>query len=95
MLDAIRSRYRLTIVNGLFGNLMAREIKRAKVIINILNYDPAILELPRIQESRPRGPTVVTEGAPNSEDYPVLSRAVEFFKDGSHYEMLAGHRLAS
>jgi len=97
MLDAIRSRYRLTIVNGLFGNLMAREIKRAKVIINIHYYDHAILEMPRIQECLSLGTTVVSEGAQDQEDYPELAGAVSFFKEGSIDDMLTaiGSALAN
>src|SRR5690606_30313185 len=72
-----------------FGDEMRREIKRARLVINLHYYENALLEMPRIQECISLGVPVVSEASQDQGDYPEIQSAVRFFAQGDEAAMLA------
>jgi hypothetical protein len=88
MLDALKEKYNVHIVNDIFGDEMIRVLKQARVVVNIHYYENALLEMPRIQECLSLGLRIVSESSQDQDDYPELGSAVKFFKEGSISEMI-------
>jgi SAM-dependent methyltransferase len=89
LLDALKEKYSVTIVNEVFGLEMQSLIKQSKLVINLHYYENALLEMPRIQECLSLGVPVVSESTQDQGDYPELLGAVHFFEEGSVSAMLA------
>ena len=77
-LEAIAKKFSLRIVTNEFGSNMAKALSEAAVVINIHYYDGAMLETTRIFESLSSGARIVSESAPDLDDYPGLSDVVDF-----------------
>ena len=88
LLAALQQQFSVKVVNALFGTAMTHEIQAARVVINLHYYDNALLEMPRIQECLSLGVPVVSETAPDMDEYPELQNAVVFFEAGSIEDML-------
>lgn len=88
MLDALKKRFDVQVVNEVFGHDMIKAIKQARVVINLHYYEDALLEMPRIQECLSLGVPVVSESAQDQNDYPELVGSVRFFDQGSIPAML-------
>lgn len=94
LLQALRGQFEVHCCSEIFGEEMQREIRRARVVINLHYYDGALLETPRIQECLALGVPVVSEAAQDQADYPELDGAVRFFPQGDAAAMLAAVRQA-
>lgn len=77
-LDAIKQHHHVTVVHGLYGDAVHREIKRAKIVINIHYYDDALLETTRIYESLSLGAMVISEEGIDQNEHSELSELVDF-----------------
>lgn len=89
MLNAVRQKFSVHVVNDLFGSNMMQTIKSARLVLNIHYYENALLEMPRIQECLSLGVPVVSESSADQADYPELGDAVIFFETGSIEAMVA------
>lgn len=89
LLVALEQRFSVHRCSEVFGDEMRREIKRAKLVINLHYYENALLEMPRIQECISLGVPVVSEASQDQGDYPEIQSAVRFFAQGDEAAMLA------
>lgn len=69
ILDLVQRKYKVKIINNLFGEKLYTEISKAKVCLNIHYYDGASLESTRIFEALSIGVPVVTETSDDACDY--------------------------
>ncbi len=94
MLEALQRYFDVRICSEVFGEDMAREICRARVVVNIHYYESALLEMPRIQECLSLGVPVVSESSSDQADYPEIFDAVTFFKEGDEQDMVQSVKAA-
>ncbi|WP_323011861.1 hypothetical protein [Castellaniella sp.] len=88
LLQALQKRFNVHCCSEVFGDDMKREIRRARLVINLHYYENALLETPRIQECLALGVPVVSESAQDQADYPELDGVVRFFPEGDANAML-------
>jgi hypothetical protein len=93
-LSELAKHFEVTICSEVFGIEMASAIKSADVIINIHYYPDALLETPRIQECLSLGAKVVSESAPDIDEYPDLLGCVYFFEQDNVDQMISAVRAA-
>ena len=89
MLDALKEKFDVFVINNMFGDDMVKVIRQSKVVVNIHYYENAILEMPRIQECLSLGVNVVSESTNDQSDYPEICDSVLFFESGSIDSMLS------
>lgn len=77
-LDEIKKHHDVTIVHGLYGEAVYREIKKAKIIVNIHFYENALLETTRIYESLSLGAMVISEKGIDQDEHSNLTDLVDF-----------------
>ncbi|KAF1029666.1 MAG: hypothetical protein GAK40_00381 [Burkholderia plantarii] len=92
LIGALRRRFTVRTRDNLFGEEMAREIRAARLVINLHYYENALLEMPRIQECLSLGVPVVSERAQDQDDYPECQGAVTFFAHDDEGAMIAAVR---
>jgi GR25 family glycosyltransferase involved in LPS biosynthesis len=86
-LEAIGEKYRLKIVDEVFGDEIHEMIRQSRFVLNLHYYEGALLEMPRIQECLSLGTPVISEGTSDLIDYSHLNGAVTFFDEGSIQDM--------
>ncbi len=94
MLETLKRHFEVRHCSEVFGDAMNKEIRRAKVVINIHYYPSALLEMPRIQECLALGVPVVSEASQDQHDYPEVHQAVRFFDENDEAGMIAAVRDA-
>ena len=94
LLSALRTRFQVRECSEIFGDSMAIEIRRARLVVNLHFYENAILETPRISECLSLGVPVVSESARDQADYPEFGEAVSYFEEGNESAMLAAVQAA-
>ena len=94
LIDAVRAEFSVKVCDETFGEQMAIEITRARVVLNLHYYENALLETPRIQECISLGVPVVSEATDDMSEYPELAGAVQFFPQGDVVSMIAAIRRA-
>lgn len=94
MLEILQKHFNVRICSEVFGVDMAREIRQARVVINIHYYENALLEMPRIQECLSLGVPIVSESSSDQGDYPEIFDAVTFFEEGDEQDMLRAVKAA-
>ncbi|MCX5875943.1 MAG: glycosyltransferase [Deltaproteobacteria bacterium] len=87
-LEAIASRFRLLTVSEVFGEELYRQLRRARVVINIHYYEQALLETTRIFECLSLGLVVVSEEGSDMADHDQLRPFVTFTPVGDVAAML-------
>ncbi len=92
LLNAARENFSVRICDETFGEQMASEIRRARVVLNLHYYENALLEMPRILECISLGVPVVSEDTEDLSDYPEVSSAVKFFATGDELAMITAIR---
>ncbi len=94
MLAALRKAFAVHVCSEVFAEDIIREIKRARVVVNIHYYEDSLLEMPRIQECLSLGVPVVSESSRDQCDYPEIADAVNFFPLGDEHAMIAAVQSA-
>jgi len=94
MLDTLRQHFDVRVCSEIFGLDMIKQIRCARVVINLHYYENALLEMPRIQECLSLGVPVVSEAAQDQADYPEIFGAVTFFDQGNEQAMIDAVRSA-
>ncbi len=94
MLETLQKHFNVRICSEVFGSDMVREIRSARIVINIHYYENALLEMPRIQECLSLGVPVVSESSSDQADYPEIFGAVTFFEEGNEQDMLRAVQAA-
>ena len=94
MLEALEKEFNVKLASEVYGSELLATIRKAKFVINIHHYENALLETTRIQECLSLGVPVISESAQDQDEYPDLSGAVRFFKEGSIPDMLRTVREA-
>lgn len=87
-LEAISQRFNTLIVSEVFGAELYRQLKQAKVLVNIHYYEGALLETTRIYEALSLGLNIVSEASADQLDHPVLNPWVTFTPIGDLAAML-------
>ncbi len=86
---AIRSNYSLKVINDLFGERLFRELKKARIIVNIHYKDHAILETCRLTEVLALGNSIViSEESVDQELDMGFAPYVEFVPEGDEEKMV-------
>jgi SAM-dependent methyltransferase len=94
MLATLGRHFQVRTCNEVFGADMIEEIRRARVVINLHYYENALLETTRIQECLSLGVPVVSEVAQDQADYPELTGAITFFRQGDEQAMVEAVHFA-
>ena len=92
ILEKLKQKFKVKIINGLFGDDLYKELKKAKIVLNLHYYDGALLESTRIFESLSLGKLVISEDAVDQADYHNIQGIVEFVKTND-YETLESKLL--
>lgn len=87
-LEAIGGKYRVKLVDEIFGDEIHELIRQSRFVLNLHYYEGALLEMPRVQECLSLGTPVVSEATRDSVEYPHLKGAITFFEEGSVQDML-------
>lgn len=83
MLHALSSRFRVKICSDLYGEDVYREIRKAKVLVNIHYYDGALLETTRLYETLSLNSTmIVSEDSEYTAETERLAPFVDFVPVG-------------
>lgn len=85
----LQRHFRVKVITNLFGETLHDELRSAKIIINIHNYDKALLETTRLYECLSLGLFVVSEDSSNSGDFPTLRENISWFAEGDWDGMIA------
>ncbi|PRF64474.1 hypothetical protein C6Q09_24600 [Burkholderia multivorans] len=94
MLETLQKHFNVRICSEVFGDDVAREIRRARVVVNIHYYENALLEMPRIQECLSLGVPLVSESSCDQAEYPEILDGVTFFEEGNEQDMLRAVQAA-
>ncbi len=87
-LDAIGQRYKLLVVNEVFGEALYAQLRRARLVLNIHYYEGALLETTRIYECLSLGLPVVSERSVDMVEHADLEPWVSFTEIGEVDQML-------
>ncbi|WP_087717802.1 glycosyltransferase [Salinicola salarius] len=87
-LDAIGQRYKLLVVNEVFGEALYAQLRRARLVLNIHYYEGALLETTRIYECLSLGLPVVSERSVDMVEHADLEPWVSFTDIGEVDQML-------
>lgn len=87
-LERLQQKYKIKIVDNLFGEDLHKELQKAKVIINIHYYEGALLETTRIYECLSQGSLVVSEASTDLQDHSKLQGLVDFVEIGDIEQMV-------
>ena len=77
-INEISQKYKVKILNEVFGNDLIHELRKARVIINIHYYEGALLETTRIYECLSLDKLVISESASDMIHHAELSSIVDF-----------------
>ncbi len=87
MLDQLRRRFTLRVVDKVFGPDLLRLLASARVVANIHYYEGALLETTRLSESLSLGVPVVSEVASDQDAHAELGDAIRFTPIGDAVAM--------
>ena len=85
----LQEHYNVEVITNLFGEELHEALRSAKIIINIHQYDHALIETTRLFECLSLGLFVVSEDSSNSGDFPTLRENVSWFDEGDWEGMIA------
>jgi GR25 family glycosyltransferase involved in LPS biosynthesis len=77
-LDALRKLFSVKVINNLFGEKLYKELKKAKVLVNIHYYENALLETTRLAEALSQGAIIISETSTDIDEYRDLHKVVDF-----------------
>ena len=86
-LEKIQSRFKVKIVQNIFGEEMVAQLCSAKIVINIHYYENALLETTRIHEVLSLGIPIISESSQDIGDYPLLADVIEVVPEGDIDQM--------
>lgn len=84
----IEEKYKVKLIDNLFGEELYRELRKARVVINVHYYEGALLETTRLYECLSLGCLVVSESSSDIEQHQQLSEVVDFVEVGDADSML-------
>lgn len=77
-LNALNKKFKVKIVSEVFGEELYKELKKAKVIVNIHYYEGALLETTRLFECLSLGKLIVSETSSDIHEHKSLEHTVDF-----------------
>jgi GR25 family glycosyltransferase involved in LPS biosynthesis len=77
-IEALREKYSVKVINNLFGEDLAYELSKAKVVVNIHFYENALLETTRIYECLSNNKIIVSEKSSDFNEHNALIEIVDF-----------------
>ncbi|MBP9483244.1 MAG: hypothetical protein KBF19_00520 [Negativicutes bacterium] len=86
-LEKLQSRFKVRIVQNIFGEEMVAQLCSAKIVINIHYYENALLETTRIHEVLSLGVPIISESSQDIGDYPLLADVIEVVPEGDIDQM--------
>ena len=87
ILSKLTKKFKVKIINNLFGQELYAEIKKARIVLNIHYYNNALLESTRVFEALSLGKIVVSEKSSDIYDYKFLRNIVEFVSEDCYEEL--------
>lgn len=87
-IDQIQRKYRVKLIGNLFGEALYRELRKAKVVINVHYYEGALLETTRLYECLSLGCLLVSESSVDIEQHEQLQDVIDFVEVGDTDGML-------
>jgi len=94
LLRAISSHFRTRVTSEVYGADLHRELRQAKVVVNIHYYEGALLETTRIYECLSLGVPVVSELGSDMQEHENLRGLVDFVEVGNERELIDAIRHA-
>lgn len=83
ILDILKSKYRVKIVNGVFGTALYKELSDAKLVVNIHYYENALLETTRLYECLSLSNNIIiSERGRDQDQHKYLENMIDFVDDG-------------
>lgn len=86
-LSQLQKDFNVLIARGVSGMETIKAVQKAKVVVNIHNYDNALLESTRIFECLSAGCVIVSEDGTDQNEYAHLEKIVDFV-ESNNYEQL-------
>lgn len=86
-LAQLQKDFNVLIARGVSGMETIKAVQKAKVVVNIHNYDNALLESTRIFECLSAGCVIVSEDGTDQNEYTHLEKIVDFV-ESNNYEQL-------
>ena len=87
ILSKLSKKFKVKVINNLFGQELYEEIKKARIVLNIHYYDNALLESTRIFEALSLGKIVISEKSVDIQEYESLKNIVEFVNEDCYEEL--------
>ena len=88
ILYQLQKRFNVKIIKDLFSEELERELRKAKVVININYYDDSLLETVRIYEVLSVGKSVIVSERSNDDAEEKKLEGIVDFVDSGNYELL-------
>lgn len=86
-LNKLKKDFNIHIAKSICGEQTIETIHKSKVIVNLHNYDNALLESTRIFECLSAGAVVVSEDGNDQNEYDYLSDSVDFVKSNNYDQL--------
>ena len=77
-LSALGQKFKVKIVSEVFGEKLYKELKKAKIIVNIHYYEDALLETTRLFECLSLGKMIVSETSSDINEHKSLANCIDF-----------------
>lgn len=94
MLNEIGKRFKLLIINDLFGVELYKKLLTARTVVNIHYYENALLETTRIYECLSLGLSIVSEKGADHNEHKNLHDLVHFVDEGDSHALINSLQLA-
>ena len=82
ILDRLSKKFKIEIVNNLFGSELCQKICESRIVLNIHYYENALLETTRLYECLKLGALVVSEKSSDFQSHEVLHDIIDFVNIG-------------
>ena len=86
-LNKLKKDFNIHIAKSICGEQTIEAIHNSKVIVNLHNYDNALLESTRIFECLSAGAVIVSEDGNDQNEYDYLSDSVDFVKSNNYNQL--------
>ncbi len=88
-ISRIGEKYNLKLIGNLFGDELYRELRKARIVINVHYYEGALLETTRLYECLSLGCLIVSESSVDIEQHQQLREVVDFVEEGDIEGMIS------
>lgn len=87
-LHALKSKFKVKVINNVYGKDIWSEIKKARIVVNIHYYEDALLETTRLHECLSNNAVIISEKSSDFQDHQDLTNFVDFVDVGNIQQMI-------